>query len=65
MTFSKMLEVLRNTRKFAGTEIRVEQDYSREVRETRRKLVPYLKDARKRGCRAFLKKDKLMVNGRL
>jgi hypothetical protein len=56
MTFSKILEVLRNTRKFAGTEIKVEQDYSRELREIRRKLVLYLKDARKRGHRAFLKK---------
>jgi hypothetical protein len=35
------------------------------VREIRRKLVPYLKDARKRGHRAFFKKDKLMVTSRL
>jgi hypothetical protein len=27
-------------------------------------LIPYLKDAKRREHRAFLKKDKLMVNGR-
>jgi hypothetical protein len=30
-TFAKKLEILENTRKLAGTKIRVEQDYSREV----------------------------------
>jgi hypothetical protein len=39
-TFSKELEVLRNTRKLAGTKIKVEQDYSREVRQIRRNTGP-------------------------
>jgi hypothetical protein len=50
--------------KLAGSRIRVEQDYAREVREIRRKLIPYLKDARGRGHKAVMKKDKLMVNGK-
>jgi hypothetical protein len=37
LIFSKELEVLRNTRKLAGTKIKVEQDYSREVRQIRKK----------------------------
>jgi hypothetical protein len=63
-TFSKKLEVLKNTRKLTGSKIRVEQDYSREVREIRRELRPYLKDARSRGHKAVTKKDKLILNGR-
>jgi hypothetical protein len=42
----------------------VEQDYFRQVREIRRELIPYLKDARSWGHKAVIKKDKLMVNGR-
>jgi hypothetical protein len=46
-TFLKKLEVvLKNTNKLAGSRIRVEQDYAKEVREIRRELIPYLKDAR-------------------
>jgi hypothetical protein len=52
-------------RKLAGTKIRIEHDYSRQVREIRRGLVPYLTEARKRGHGAFMKKDKLVVNGKL
>jgi hypothetical protein len=63
-TFSKKLEVLKNTSKLVGSKITVEQDYSRQVREIRRELIPYLKDARSRGHKAVMKKDKLMVNGR-
>jgi hypothetical protein len=62
--FSKKLEVLKNKSKLAGSRIRVEQDYSREVREIRRELIPYLKVARSRGHKAVMKKDKLMVNGK-
>jgi bacillopeptidase F (M6 metalloprotease family) len=36
-----------------------------EIRKIRTVLFPYLKDAKKRGHRAFLKKDKLKVNGRI
>jgi hypothetical protein len=49
--------------KQVGSKIGVEQDYSREVvREIKRELIPYLKNTRSRGYKAFMKKDKLMVN---
>jgi hypothetical protein len=51
-TFSKKLEVLKNMSKLARSKIRVEQDYSTEVTEIRRELIPYLKDARSRGHKA-------------
>jgi hypothetical protein len=53
MTFSKKMEVLRKSRKLARIKIKVEQDYSREVRELRREF-PCLKAARSRGHRAFM-----------
>jgi hypothetical protein len=56
-TFSKKLEVLKNTSKLAGSRIKVEQDYSREVREIRREQISYVKDARSRGHKAVMKKD--------
>jgi hypothetical protein len=62
--FSKKLEVLKNINKLVGSKIRVEHDYSREVRERRRELIPYLKDARSRGHKTFIKKYKLVVNRR-
>jgi hypothetical protein len=63
ITIFKKLEVLKNTNKLAGSRIRVEQNYAREVREIRRELIPYLKDARSRGHKAIMKKNKLIVNG--
>jgi hypothetical protein len=57
--------VLKNTNKLAGSRIRVKQDYAKEVREISRELIPYLKDARSRGHKAVMKKDKLMVNGKI
>jgi hypothetical protein len=42
----------------------VDEDFAWETRKIRKGLIPYLKDAKWRGLRAFLKKDKLIVNGR-
>ncbi|KDR17442.1 hypothetical protein L798_08572 [Zootermopsis nevadensis] len=43
---------------------RVEEDFAPEIRKCRRELIAYLRDV-KRGRRAFLKKDKLVVDGRI
>jgi hypothetical protein len=56
-SFSLKLEVLRKTKNLAGSKFRVDEDFAWETRKT-------LKDATRRGHRAFLKKDKLIVNGR-
>jgi hypothetical protein len=63
MTFFKKLEVWRNKRNLTGTKIRVDEDLSMEGRKMR-ELIPYLKDAKKWGHKAFLRKHALMVNGR-
>jgi hypothetical protein len=44
--------------------MRVEHDYSREEREIRRELIPYIKDARSMGHKIFMRNNKLVVNGR-
>jgi hypothetical protein len=49
MTFSQNIEVLRNTRKLARMKIRLKQDYSSEVREVRRELIPHIKTVRNDG----------------
>jgi hypothetical protein len=61
-TFITKLYALRNTRNLAGTSIRVEDDLFLESREIRRGLIPYLKDAKRRGHRVYLKKDRFIVD---
>ena len=48
---------------FKGCKIRVEQDYNEEVCKTRRKLVEYMFEARRRGEHAVLIKDKVQISG--
>jgi hypothetical protein len=42
----------------------VEKDLSIEDRKVRQELIPYLKDAKRRGHKAFLRKGSLIVDGR-
>ncbi|KAF2889168.1 hypothetical protein ILUMI_17005, partial [Ignelater luminosus] len=48
-------EIMERTKKLKGTNIWVEEDYTPRTMEERRKLVPFLNDARHRGERAILK----------
>jgi hypothetical protein len=61
-SFSMKLEVLRKTKNLAGSEFRVDEDFAWETRKIRKEFITYLKDVKRRGHRAFLKKDKLMVS---
>lgn len=63
-SFNKKMEVLSKCRHLAGTGIRIENDYSPEIRKTRSELRKYLIDAKKKGHKAFIKHDKIIVNGR-
>jgi hypothetical protein len=62
-SFSMKLEMLKKTKNLAGSKFRVDEDFAWETRKIRKGLIPYLKDAKRRRHRAFLKKDKLIVNG--
>jgi hypothetical protein len=64
ISFSKKLQILKNKRNLAGSKIRVEEDLSIEDRKIRQELIPYLKDAKRKGHKAFLRKGSLIVDGR-
>jgi len=46
----------------AHSKNRVDRDFCLEVGNTLSRLVPYLMDAKKGGCKEFLKKGKLVMN---
>jgi hypothetical protein len=48
--------MLKNKRNLANSKVRVDEDISID-RRIRKKLVPYLKDTKKWGHKAFLRKD--------
>jgi hypothetical protein len=54
--------VLKNTKLLVDSKIRIDEDFWPETRKVRRELISYLREAKKRRHRAFLK-DKLKVNG--
>lgn len=61
--FWQKIEILRASRNLKESNIRISDDYSTDVRERRKKLIPYLIKARQENHMAILKKDKLIING--
>lgn len=57
-------EIMMNTGKLKGSEIWIEEDYSRKIREIRRKLVQEMKDRRNNGEEVYLRYDRLIVRGK-
>lgn len=55
-------EILRNKKKLPKN-IYVKEDFSKEVLERRKELIPQLKEERKKGRIAYIKYDKLVVEG--
>lgn len=55
------LIILKNTSKLKGASIRITEDFSKEVIQTRKLLLPKLFEARKNGKFAILRHDKLIV----
>jgi nuclear transport factor 2 (NTF2) superfamily protein len=45
--------VLRKTKNLAGSKFRVDENFSWEARKIRKGLIPYLKDAKRRGHTVF------------
>jgi hypothetical protein len=50
-SFSMTLEVLKKTKNLVGSKFRVDEDFAWETRKIRKRLIPYLKDAKRRGHR--------------
>jgi hypothetical protein len=61
----KKLGVSQAKRHLAGTKVRIVEDFSIKLKETRKQLIPYMTDAKNKGNAAFLRKDKLVVNRRI
>lgn len=62
--FKKKNEILKNAFRAKGTRVVISEDFSANVRETRKQLLNYMKDARARGDRARLQYNKLYINNR-
>jgi hypothetical protein len=60
-----MKQVLQTTRQLAGFGVTMVKNFAPEIRNIRKGLMPYLKDAKRIGLETFLRKDKLLVNGYL
>ena len=60
-SFKTREEILKNKKRFQGTNIFVMEDFSERVRERRRELLPEMHKARKEGLIAFLRYDKLVT----
>ena len=56
--------VLERSKLLKGTGIYLENDYGKSVREIRKQLIPFMKEARGKGRHAVLRGDKLIVEGR-
>ncbi|KAK9506345.1 hypothetical protein O3M35_008300 [Rhynocoris fuscipes] len=58
-------EVLEANKLLKEHHLSVTDDYSVEARNIRRNLIPYLSEARRTNHKAFLRKDKMLVDGKL
>ncbi|KAK9509985.1 hypothetical protein O3M35_004864 [Rhynocoris fuscipes] len=56
-------EILSNANKLRGCEISISEDFSQEVRATRRELIQFKKAALNANKKAYLRYDKLFVDG--
>lgn len=57
------MNILRASKLLKGTNIGISNDYSDEVRAVRKELIPFLKKAREENNIAYIKDDKLIING--
>uniref|UniRef100_A0A8D8VP72 Uncharacterized protein n=2 Tax=Cacopsylla melanoneura TaxID=428564 RepID=A0A8D8VP72_9HEMI len=59
----RKVEMLKKGHKLKGRKLWVDEDYTKEVMERRKELIPKMMGIRKSGKFAILKKDKIFVNG--
>lgn len=61
-TGDKKIEILKNSKALKGTNIWIDEDYTKETQQERQQLITPLKEARRKGHRAYLRHNKLVVN---
>ncbi|KAF2886635.1 hypothetical protein ILUMI_19538 [Ignelater luminosus] len=59
---SKKFEILKQSNKLKRTNIWIDEDCPKDVIEERKALIPQLKKARQRECKASIKYNKLIIN---
>lgn len=64
-SFLQKVEILKVSKKLKGTNIVISNDFSEEVRKIRKKLIPFLMKARDEKHLAYLRNDKLVINGKM
>uniref|UniRef100_A0A8D9AHN8 Uncharacterized protein n=1 Tax=Cacopsylla melanoneura TaxID=428564 RepID=A0A8D9AHN8_9HEMI len=57
----KKLEILKNKSNLEGTKFNVVEDYTKEVRDKRKSLIPKMLQLRKEGKNAVLRRDQLVI----
>uniref|UniRef100_A0A8D9AGR8 Endonuclease-reverse transcriptase n=1 Tax=Cacopsylla melanoneura TaxID=428564 RepID=A0A8D9AGR8_9HEMI len=60
-SYKKKLCVLRNKKKLKGTKISITEDYSQQVRERRRALIPIVDEMKRRGEFAEIRYDEIFT----
>lgn len=63
-TRNKKMEIFERTKELKGKDIWINDDYTKKVQEDRKHLIPHLKQAKQLGHRAYLRYNKMIVNGR-
>jgi hypothetical protein len=51
LTYITEARSVKETKNLAGSKFRVDEDFAWETRKIRKRLIPYLKDAKRRGHR--------------
>lgn len=62
--WNNKIDILKATKMLKGTKIIIEEEYTKETLAERKKLLPYMMEARDKGQRAFLNYNKLKINGK-
>lgn len=63
--YKKVIEILANKKKLANSKIAISEDFPEEVLARRKELLPIMKKLREESNHAYIKYDKLIVNGKL
>lgn len=63
VSYLKKVAILRNAKKLKGSKIFISEELNLEEREGRKILVQHLKQAKERATNAYIKGDKLYING--
>ena len=64
-SFITKQHILDRTSMLEGSNYKIDNDYDYETRQKRKKLLPFLQEARNNGYRANLIKDKIKINGKI